>query len=142
MFTTTNATVGNANITTITNTVTGKSVQLPTALYNAFSQCNSTPLAQFVKANATLGTNGQIRALVQALAQPGQYSGSVCLGCLATSTVGNRVLLTWAPQGGVAARAPLTRRNAQPAVAHAQQVADTQGADIVADTLAALVAAG
>jgi len=98
----------NDNNTTTVKTEHGQAT-IPTALYEIFSYCVNDPLVDVVKRASTAGfSNGYVRSLVQTLAQPGQYSGSACIGALATSVQGKRIHLTW---GAPAEARPKLTRN-------------------------------
>lgn len=107
-------TVTNSNGTTTVTGPTGKSYTLPTNLWQVFAQCTQpTALAgSIVPAGMALGyTNGYVRACVQALAQPGQYSGSACIGAITTTTQGKKLFCQFNSGGAPApVRPKLTRK--------------------------------
>lgn len=109
------------NTVTVINTVTGQQVVLAASLYAALAATAAAPVPLAALANsyaATLGAKGSpayaqgakaLRVAVQALAQPGQYHGSPCIGALASTTIPgtSRAQIQWG--AGAQYRKPLTR---------------------------------
>jgi len=105
-------TIINSNNTTTISTEAG-SYTVPSKLWELFASCSEpTPLVGLVAQAQAMGfSNGYTRACVQALAQPGQYSGSACIGAIVTSTQGKRLFVQVSKEGELAAARPkLTRK--------------------------------
>lgn len=99
------------NETTTTVVTEHGRADIPNGLYELFASCEEpVKLTDLIAAAKDAGfSNGYVRGKVQVLAQPGQYSGSPCIGALHTSTEGRSLFVQWGVVGE--ARAKLTRKN-------------------------------